>query len=118
MQTGQLSEAFLPRYHSIRNDFGQEAAFRAFSIILNWLLVGVIAVGLIAFALATPLMRLRVPGFSTEDILMASKLFQSTLPLIGVQVTNNMLTSLCNAEKLFGRPEAISVGTRVISIIG
>lgn len=117
MQTGQLSEAFLPVYLSIRAEQGKDAAQTAFSIILNWVLIAASLAGLLACLLASVLMQLRVPGFSEADILRATVLFRAIIPIIVMQVASNLLITLANAERRFGYPEAISVGVRILSTL-
>jgi peptidoglycan biosynthesis protein MviN/MurJ (putative lipid II flippase) len=117
MQTGQLSEAFLPVYLSIRAEQGKDAAQTAFSIILNWVLIAATLAGLLACLLASVLMQLRVPGFAEADILRATDLFRAIIPIIVMQVASNLLITLANAERRFGSPEAISVGVRILSTL-
>lgn len=117
MQTGQLAEAFLPAYMTIREDRNKDDAFAAFSVIVNWMLLGAAAIGLLAGLLAYPMMRLRIPGFESEEILQSAALFRVLIPVIGLQVAMNMFSTLANAEKWFGYPEAIGVGSRVLSLI-
>ncbi|MDA7906843.1 hypothetical protein N9B43_08055, partial [Mariniblastus sp.] len=38
-QSGQLAEMFVPEYHRIKSEHGLGAAERAFSVVLNWLMV-------------------------------------------------------------------------------
>lgn len=45
VQTGQLSEIFLPEYIRLRETKGKDEAFACYSVVLNWAVLG--AVGLI-----------------------------------------------------------------------
>lgn len=117
-QTGQLSEIFLPVYHRIKHDEGIERAQRAFSIILNWMMISVAVLSLVLWVLTPVLVRLLVPGFGTEDRVLCARMFRWLLPILGVQVALSLVRTLANAERWFGKPEAIGVGARASVLVG
>ena len=116
-QTGQLAEIFLPIYHRLKHDQGVEAARRAFSIVVNWMVLLVLALSAMLWFLAPALLGLLVPGFSAGDRVLGVWMFRSLLGLLGIQACLSLVGTLANAEKWFGGPEAISVASRLGIVI-
>lgn len=116
-QTGQLAEVFLPVYHRIRQDRGPAAAHEAFAVIANWMVLAVCGLAAAMWLLAGPLMALLVPGFGSEDQFSAAGMFRALLPLLPLQVYFSLATTLANAERCFGRAEAIGVVSRLGMIV-
>lgn len=112
MQTGQLGEIFLPIYHRIRHADGRQTAQRAFAVLVNWMVLFVAALSVGLWFLAPVLMRLLVPGFTDADRALGVRMFGCLLPLLVVQVVLSLAQTLANAERWFGKPEAIGVGAR------
>jgi putative peptidoglycan lipid II flippase len=115
-QTGQLGEIFLPIYHRLREEHSPRCAQQAFAVLLNWVLL--LSVGLAAalwFA-APLLLRVQVMGFSTADQARAAAMFRAILPLLAIQVTLALMQTLANAERWFGRPEAVGVTSRGVML--
>jgi len=115
-QAGQLGEIFLPVYHRIRHDRGPQAAGRAFNVVLTWMLLGVAVLGPVLWWLAWPAVRLLVPGFSAADQEAGVWMFRALAPLLLVQVAATMMQMLANAEKWFGKPEAVDLAARVLGV--
>ncbi|GAA0193110.1 hypothetical protein GCM10009122_56060 [Fulvivirga kasyanovii] len=116
-QSGQLAEIFLPEYLKIRNSKGTSVAHAAYSVVANRLSAIVIIVLCIAFILAPFIIRLFIPGFSTEDQYQATYLFRAFLPFIFLQIQLAFLNTVLNAEQVFGRTEATNIVNGIISIL-
>jgi putative peptidoglycan lipid II flippase len=116
-QLGQLSDILLPQHHRLKHSLGQEQAFSAFAVMVNWMaLLSLLAAAAMWF-LAPALMRLRVPGFSPEDLALGAAVFRWIVPLLCLQIIMALLTTLANAEKWFGVPEAVQIGARVVGLV-
>jgi len=117
MQSGQLGEIFLPIYHRIVHADGRQAAQRAFAVLLNWMVLLVAGMSAGLWFAAPLLLRMLVPGFTSEDRLLGVDMFRCLLPLVAVQVGLSLVQTLANAERWFGKPEAIGVGARGVILI-
>ena len=116
-QTGQLAEIFLPIYHRVKHAQGVAEAYGCFAVMINIVLALVAVLAVIMYGLAPILVKLRVPGFSVEDMQTTVVVFRALLPLLGIHVTLAMLHTLANAEKWFGAPEAITIATRIAGVV-
>jgi peptidoglycan biosynthesis protein MviN/MurJ (putative lipid II flippase) len=116
-QLSQLTEVMLPVYHRTKASGGDSAGYEAFSVLFNWMCLVAIAIGVLLFLLATPLMRLRVGGFSESDIDLGAQMFQAIIPLLFFTLATSMLKGLANAERLFGWPEAVDVVSTTIRLV-
>jgi putative peptidoglycan lipid II flippase len=116
-QTGQVSEVLLPAYHLFRTSDGRQEAFRSFSAAINRFLLLLLLVAMVAWFFAEPLMAIRIPGFGAGDIAAAAEMFRWILPLLILQVATELFKTLANAERLFGRPELVTLLARVVSVL-
>jgi putative peptidoglycan lipid II flippase len=117
-QTGQVSEVLLPSYHSLCAARGKTEARRAFAALMNRFLVILAIVGLLGWILAPQLARLRIPGFASDDIALATEIFRWIIPLIVLQVTAELLKTLANAERMYGSPEVVVLVARLFALAG
>lgn len=108
-QAGQLTEAFIPIFHELESKKGVGAAYAAFSILINWILLGTILLALFVFSFATPLVDLLVPGFSEDDKTLAVLVVMALSPLVSFQVVMAFMKAIANAKSLFGWPETLSL---------
>lgn len=115
-QTGQIGEVLLPIYHRIKADRGAEAGFRAFAVVLNWMLLAAVGIGAIMWLAAPLLMAIIAPGFSAADQHRAAHMFRWIIPLLGVSVMLALIGILANAERRFGRPEAMGILGRLAGL--
>ena len=116
-QTGQLAEIFLPIYHRIKHEHGIKLGHAAFSVLTNWMLCAVGAVAGLMWLAAPPLVGLLVPGFGQEDRRDTVQMFRALSALLPLQVLTSQVQTLANAERWFGGPEAVQVGSRVLSLV-
>jgi len=108
-QVGQIAEIYLPNYHRLRHQRGLRDAQLSFSVVVNWMLIGVTVLGALLWLAAPYVVYLLVPGFSHGDQLMGVTMFRWLLPLVLYEVIVGLLQTLSNAEHWFGRPEAANV---------
>src|SRR5690349_4338578 len=65
-QSGQLAEIFLPTYLNVKTSDGPAEAHRAFSVVINRLIIGVLILLIIGLLTSSILVKLIVPGFSSD----------------------------------------------------
>lgn len=106
MQTGQLSEAFLPEYVRIRAERGRERAQECFSAVFNWACLIALALTVLAAALSPWICGFVGAGFSADQQAEIRWIFLWLLPLVPLQVVAGLQQMLGNAEGKFGRFEA------------
>ena len=115
-QSGQLAEVFLPEYLRLKTSHGKETAQQAFSVVANWVFVFSLIACIVGF-LSTPyLIKAFVPGFSEEAKTMATLMFRTLIFVLIFQMISSFIFVLLNAEKIYGRTEAIGLINGVVSI--
>ena len=116
IQGGQLSEAFLPVYHRLKNLEGLQSARTAFAIVLNWTVIVTLVVAVLVWFGSPMLLNLLVPGFSEGDRELGVSMSRAIILIMPFQVMGAMVRGLLNAEKYFGKPESMAVAAQVLSI--
>lgn len=113
-QTGQLTEAFIPVFHRLKAELSLSHAFKASSVLLNWILIfATVLAGVIAL-FASEFTGLLVPGFEAAEKDSVASLVLILCPLIILQVMLAFFKAMGHAQKLYGWPEAVAVlGTLV-----
>ena len=115
-QGGQLAEVFLPEYLRLKTSHGKETAQQAFSVVANWVFIFSLLVCIVGF-LSTPyLIKAFVPGFSEEAKTMATLMFRTLIFVLIFQMISSFIFVLLNAEKIYGRTEAIGLINGIVSI--
>ncbi|MDB4466632.1 hypothetical protein N9066_00315 [bacterium] len=115
-QSGQLAEMFVPEYHRIKSEHGLGAAERAFSVVLNWLMVPTLIFSLASFIFAAPVIDLAFPGFDTSQKANAVMVFRATCLLLNIEIAAALMKTVLNAEADYGRPEQIGIGISIAGI--
>ena len=115
MQSGQLSEIFLPQYHRIRQGSLKDAQ-AAFAVVLNWMLVGACVAAALMWLLAPVVMNLIVPGFDAERIERSVAVFRAVAPIVPIDVALALTMMLANAERWYGRPEMAATLASVVTV--
>ena len=115
-QAGQLAEITLPLYHKIKFAENRTSAQHAFSVVINWMVFAIAAFSVGLWFAAPVVVSLLVPGFGADDQLLGTRLFRWVIPLVGIQVVLAFAQTLINAERSFGKPEAVAVGARVLTL--
>ena len=116
IQSGQITEAFLPVYRRIRALRGIAEAQLAYAVTLNWAALASIG-GTIVMWFAAPLfLRILVPGFAVEDRELGVIIFRVIALTIPLQLVGALQIGLSNAEKWFGRPEATGLAAQLVTL--
>jgi peptidoglycan biosynthesis protein MviN/MurJ (putative lipid II flippase) len=112
VQTGQLSEIFLPDYLRLKQETGQSHARLCFSTVLNWLALVSCTVAMLAYLAIGPLVAFVGIGFDGSEKSELGSIFLYLLPLLPFQVIAGFQQMLGNAEGSFGRFELpVAVGS-------
>jgi len=117
-QSGQIGEVFLPLYHDVKRKSGEKEAQEVYAIILNWIGIFCIALMIVLILLSYPLTTLIVPGFSVEKQFMVVDMFRMVIPLLLLKIIFNVVNFYFNAEKLFGKPELITLIASITGVAG
>ena len=115
MQSGQLSEIFLPQYHRLRQVSRQDAQ-AAFGVVLNWMLIGSLVIAALMWLLAPVVMNLIVPGFDPPRIARAVDVFRAVAPIVPIDVALALTMTLANAERWYGRPEMAATLASIVTV--
>ncbi len=108
-QTGSITEIALPIYHRHVEEFGKKEAFKLYCLIINWMGLAAFLVGLISALFAQPLIEIFIPGFSAQDQETARIFFLWISPLFMLEILKSIMSTLLNAEKVFGRTELANI---------
>ncbi|MCG8326134.1 MAG: hypothetical protein MI974_00555 [Chitinophagales bacterium] len=115
-QSGVLAEIFLPKYHQLKEEYGQEVATQAFSVVINRISIFVLFLCIIAFFLAPYIIEVFVPGFDSSVKETTIIIFQCTIFLLLPMVINSFFVTILNAEKIYGRTELIGFSRVLLNI--
>ncbi len=116
-QAGQLTEAFVPVFQRIKVKQGQLEAFRAVSVMLNWLLLVGASFAAVIYFVAAYIVSIQVSGFSVEDKLIVEEVVKLLCPLIVVQVALSFLKGIGNAQKIFFWPEFLNLLGSIVNLV-
>lgn len=116
-QSGQLAEVFLPEYHTVSSTHGKESGHRAFSVVINYIVIALILFSALFYAGAPYLVKLIVPGFDEATQLLTLQVFRILLLFLVLQVINAFITTLLNAERIYGKAEWAALVNSIVSIL-
>lgn len=116
-QSGQMLDFFIPVYNELKNEGGRERAQRALSVVLNLLAVLSLIIVAVFIFFREEMFHVIAPGFDDEGRMFASQLFVWIAPLLALSVIHQTISSIANAEKVFGYPEAATVVGRCLALM-
>ncbi len=116
-QSGQISEIFLPIYLTLKNSYNQKVANKAFSLMLNRMVLYTLIIIILIYFASPFIIKLFIPGFSSADQAQATLLFRAFLPLILLQISSSFLNTILNAESIYGRVELTAFLSVLLSIL-
>ncbi len=105
-----LAAAFIPVYTRVFQQRGESAAWRVASIVLNWVLIGTIALAAIIFLTAHWIVPALAPGLGedsgVQDAVMADAIFLTRVLLISpiLFAVSGMITGMLHARRHFLLP--------------
>ena len=115
LQSGQLAEIFLPQYHRLRQTSIAEAQ-AVFGIVLNWMLLGALAVAAVMWLAAPVVIDLIVPGFDADRVERSVAVFRAVAPIVPIDVALALTMMLANAERWYGRPEMVATLASIVTV--
>ncbi len=116
-QTGSITEIALPIYHRHVEEYGKKEALKLYCLIINWMGLAAFATGLVSALFAGPIVRGFVPGFTPADQETARIFFLWISPLFMLEILKSIMSTLLNAEKVFGRTELANVFSQLGNIL-
>lgn len=116
VQTGQLVEIVVPRYHKVKQEIGIKAAMSVISTLCNFMVGIALLLVLVFIAGRTWVVNLLVPGFalSTKDLVW--QIFCWTGFLMPIQVATNLFQGMLNAENIYGKVEFTNTVSLLVSV--
>ncbi len=105
-----LASAFIPVYARVLQDRGERAAWRLASIVLNWVLIGTIALAAGVFLAADWIVPLLAPGLGEDsgiqNVIMDDAIFLTRVLLLSpiLFAVSGMLTGMLHARQHFLLP--------------
>ena len=117
VQTGQLVEIVVPRYHKIKQEVGQQAAMSIIATLCNFM-AGTALLLVICFILAgNQVVELLVPGFDAATKLNVLQIFTITGFLMPVQIATNLFQGMLNAENIYGKVELTNTVSLLVTVV-
>lgn len=113
VNTGQLVEVVISRYHKTKQEAGQQAAMSIVATLSNYMTGIALVLTLSFIASGTGIINLMVPGFREETKWEIWQIFCITGFLMPIQIATNLFQGLLNAESVYGKVEL----TNTISLI-
>ena len=105
-----LASAFIPVYARVMQNRGERAAWRLASIVLNWVLIGTIALAAVVFLAAEWIVPALAPGLGedsgAQDQIVADAVFLTRVLLLSpiLFAVSGMLTGILHARRHFLLP--------------
>ena len=105
-----LASAFIPVYARVMQNRGEAAAWRLASIVLNWVLIGTIALAAVVFLAAEWIVPALAPGLGedsgAQDQIVADAVFLTRVLLLSpiLFAVSGMLTGILHARRHFLLP--------------
>ncbi len=119
-----LASAFIPVYARVLQDRGEGAAWRLASIVLNWVLLGTIALSVLVFLAADWIVPALAPGLADgleqRDEVMADAIFLTRMLLLSPILfsVSGMLTGMLHARRHFLLPALAPMLYNLAIILG
>jgi putative peptidoglycan lipid II flippase len=117
VNTGQLVEIVVARYHRIKKEVSPQAAMSVVATLSNYM-VGVAFLLVLAFVVSgTGIVNLLVPGFESNTKHQVWQIFCVTGFLMPIQIATNLFQGMLNAENIYGKVELTSTVSQVVNIL-
>lgn len=116
-QTGQLGEIFLPEYLTIKINQGPSEAYKAFCVLINWVIVFLCVLLFVLYVLSPLVVKVLVPGFAESDQNKVIAIFIALIPYFFIEIIIVLFQMFLNAEKRYGMPELLTMVSVFSSIV-
>ena len=116
LQTGQISELFLPIYLDIKNKDGSVEAQKVFYCIIHRIIIFSIPFILVLITFAPLFINVIGAGLSANNKELATNVFRLSSPIILFSIISSFTNIVLNAEKTYGRAELTTFLSSISSI--
>ncbi|MDF7816451.1 lipid II flippase MurJ [Runella sp. MFBS21] len=116
VNTGQLVEIVVSRYHRIKQKYGVQAGMSIIATLCNYMVGGALLLVLGFIASGTGIVNLLVPGFDEDTKVQVWQIFCITGFLMPIQIATNLFQGMLNAEGIYGKVEFTSTVSQIANI--
>jgi putative peptidoglycan lipid II flippase len=117
VQTGQLVEIIVPKYHKTKSEIGSQAAMSIISMMANYMSGIAFLIVLVFIAGGTFVVNLLVPGFESNVQSHVYHIFCITGFLMPIQIATNLFQGMLNAENIYGKVELTNTVSLVVNLL-
>lgn len=117
VNTGQLVEIVVARYHRLKQEVSYEAAMSVVATLANYMVLGAFILVIALILSGTGIVNLLVPGFQSSTKVQVWQIFCITGFLMPIQIATNLYQGMLNAENIYGKVEFTATITQSINII-
>lgn len=115
-QSGVLAEILLPKYLEAKEKYDVTTAHKIFSIVINRVFCFVLLVCIVAYLIAPLIIEFVLSGFDVAAKIQCTTMFRIICFLLIPQVVSSFMTTVLNAEEIYGKTELIGVSKNVINL--
>ncbi len=117
VQTGQLVEIIVPKYHKIKSETGSKAAMSIISMMANYMSGIAFLLVLTFIAGGTTVVNWLVPGFEKTAQDHVYQIFCITGFLMPIQIATNLFQGMLNAENIYGKVELTNIVSLSVNLL-
>ncbi len=117
VNTGQLVEIVISRYHKTKQEAGQQAAMSIVATLCNYMTGIALLLTLGFIASGTGIINLLVPGFREETKWGIWQIYCITGFLMPIQIATNLFQGLLNAESVYGKVELTNTVSLIVNVL-
>ncbi|MEZ4900549.1 MAG: lipid II flippase MurJ [Spirosomataceae bacterium] len=117
VNTGQLVEIIIARYHRIKQEVSPQAAMSVVSTLSNYMVGIAFLLVLVFVASGTWIVNLLVPGFDASTKKEVWQIFCITGFLMPFQIATNLFQGMLNAENIYGKVEFTATLSQMVNLL-
>jgi putative peptidoglycan lipid II flippase len=117
VQTGQLVEIIVPKYHKVKSEIGNQEAMSIISMMANYMSGIAFLLVLIFIAGGTTVVNWLVPGFEKTAQDHVYQIFCITGFLMPIQIATNLFQGMLNAENIYGKVELTNTVSLLVNLL-
>jgi len=117
VNTGQLVEIIVARYHRIKQEVSPQAAMSVVATLSNYMVGIAFLLVLVFVGSGTWIINLLVPGFEASTKVQVWQIFCITGFLMPFQIATNLFQGMLNAENIYGKVEFTATISQVVNLL-
>lgn len=117
VQTGQLVEIIIPRYHKVKQEVHRQAALSVVATLCNFMVGGAFLLVVVFMLAGHWVVSWLVPGFDPQVQQHVLEVFYWTGFLMPIQIATNLFQGLLTAENIYGKAEMTNTISLLITIV-